>query len=111
MQVLYSVLCILGTALPLAQFLPWLAHRGPDIPLLLQQAFADPVSAFAWSDVLVSAMAVAVFVIAEGRRIRMRHAWTSLIGLVVGVSLALPLFLLLRGRHLGPPRSGGAPAG
>jgi len=30
----------------------------------------------------------------------MRHAWTSLIGLVVGPSLSLPLFLLLRERHL-----------
>lgn len=49
-------------------------------------------------------MVVIVLVVVEGRRIGMRHAWVSLLGLVVGVSLALPLFLLLRERHLAKSR-------
>jgi hypothetical protein len=100
MQIVYAILCLIGTALPLAQFTPWLAEHGLDFPLLAQQAIATPVSAFAWSDVLVSALAVVALVLAEGRRLGMRRPWIALLGLGVGVSLALPLFLLLRERHL-----------
>jgi len=100
MQIVYAVLCIVGALLPLTQFVPWLVSHGLNVPLLVQEALAAPVSAFAWSDVLISALALIVFVFAEGRRIRMPRAWLSLLGLAVGVSLALPLFLLLRERHL-----------
>jgi hypothetical protein len=100
MQLVYTVLCIVGTVLPLAQFLPWLGDHGLDFPLVIGQAIANPISAFAWSDLMVSAVVVIVFVLIEGRRIGMRHAWTSLLGLLVGISLALPLFLLLRERHM-----------
>ncbi len=100
MQRIHAVLCIVGALLPLAAFVPWLAGHGLDVPLLLQQAVSTPVSAFAWSDVAVSAVVLAVFAMAEGRRIGMPHAWRPLLGLAVGVSLALPLFLLLRERHL-----------
>jgi hypothetical protein len=99
-QLIYITLCILGTVLPLAQFIPWLAACGLDFPLLIHQAFGTPIAAFAWSDVLVSAAAFVVFAVTEARRLGMRHSWVSFCGLIVGVSLALPLFLLLRERHL-----------
>jgi hypothetical protein len=99
-QILYAILCIAGTALPLAHFVPWLVEHGVSLPLLITQAIATPIAAFAWSDVVVTGLVVVTFVLAEGRRIRMRHAWTSLLGLIVGASLALPLFLFLRERHL-----------
>ncbi|MGE6332729.1 DUF2834 domain-containing protein [Stenotrophomonas sp. NPDC077659] len=100
MQMFYLLLCIAGTALPLSSFVPWLATHGLDVPLLLQHAIATPVSAFAWSDVLVSGIAVAVFVVVEARRLAMRRSWLPLVCLAVGPSLALPLFLLQRERHL-----------
>lgn len=96
MKTLYLLLCILGTLLPLSQFIPWLAENGLNIPLLLQHIAADRLSAFAWLDVLVSAGALAAFVVYESRRLKMRYGWLSLLGLCVGVSLALPLFLLMR---------------
>jgi hypothetical protein len=99
-QIIYAILCIVGTALPLAQFIPWLADRGLDFPLFIQQAVATPISSFAWSDLLVSGVVFILFALTEGRRLGMRHSWASLLGLTVGVSLALPLFLLLRERHL-----------
>jgi hypothetical protein len=99
-QIIYVVLCIVGTALPLAQFIPWLVERGLDLPLFIQQAVATPIASFAWSDLVISGVVVVLFTLTEGRRIGMRHAWASLLGLAVGVSLALPLFLLLRERHL-----------
>ncbi len=105
MRHLYLVLCVLGTVLPLAQFAPWLGEHGLDVPLLVQQTLATPVSAFAWSDVLVSALATVALVLAESRRLRMRHGWVALLGLCVGVSLALPLCLWLRECHLVRARS------
>ncbi|HJR72453.1 MAG TPA: DUF2834 domain-containing protein [Luteimonas sp.] len=100
MRIVYALLCILGAAWPLAVFLPWLSEHGFDLPLLVRQAAATPVSAFAWTDVLVSAIAFAAFAAVEGRRLAMRRWWLSLLGLAVGVSLALPWFLWLRQRHL-----------
>jgi hypothetical protein len=99
-QIIYGILCIVGTALPLAQFVPWLADRGLDFPLFIQQAIATPISSFAWSDLLVSGVVFILFALTEGRRLGLRHSWASLLGLTVGVSLALPLFLLIRERHL-----------
>jgi hypothetical protein len=99
-QIIYILLCIAGAALPLSQFIPWLSAQGLDIPLLLQQATSSPISAFAWADVLISGVVVAVFALTEGRRLAMRKLWLPLACLAVGPSLALPLFLLLRERHL-----------
>lgn len=100
LQWLYALLCLIGTVLPLAQFMPWLADRGVDIPLFISLAIANPIAAFAWSDLTISALVVVVFVLVEGRRIGLRHAWTSLLGLLVGFSFSPPLFLFLRDRDL-----------
>lgn len=101
MKTLYSILCLLGIALPLSQLMPWLAQHGFDIPLLIDEAFGNRISAFAWLDVVVSAIVVLAFVLWEGQRIGMRKLWIPIAGLFsVGVSLGLPLFLLLREMHL-----------
>ncbi|MFN3417338.1 MAG: DUF2834 domain-containing protein [Caldimonas sp.] len=100
MQIIYILLCIAGAALPLSQFVPWLSAHGLNVPLLLQQATSSHIAAFAWADVLISGIVVAVLVLAEGRKLAMRRLWLPLSCLVVGPSLALPLFLFLRERHL-----------
>jgi len=92
---IYLLLCIAGTVLPLSQFVPWLSTHGLDLPLLVQQATSARIAAFAWSDVLVSGIAVAAFVVAEGRRLAMPRLWLPLSCLAVGP----PLFLYLRERH------------
>jgi len=104
-QIVYAILCVVGTVLPLAQFMPWLADHGLNLPLFFSHATATPIAAFGWSDLVVSGVVVAVFILIEGRRLGMRKAWVSLPGLIVGVSLALPLFLLLRERHLAAVRN------
>ncbi len=101
MKTIYSILCVLGIMLPLSQFVPWVAQHGLNIPLLLSEAFGSRISAFAWLDVLVSAVVVLAFILWEGKRISMRRRWIPIVGLLsVGVSLGLPLFLLLREIHL-----------
>lgn len=99
LKTVYLVLCVLGAALPLWQLAPWLAANGLDVPLLFRQLFADRVGAFFGLDVIVSAVVLAVFVVAEGKRVR--RGWLALVATAaVGVSLGLPLFLYMRERVL-----------
>jgi len=97
----YLGLCVLGVVLPYWQFLPWAAQNGLNLPLFVQQLFANRIGAFFGMDVLVSAVALLVFVRFENSRTRIPGRWLPLIAvLTVGVSLALPLFLYLRERAL-----------
>ncbi|MGB3780297.1 MAG: DUF2834 domain-containing protein [Tunicatimonas sp.] len=100
-RIIYVVLCVLGTLLPLSQLAPWLSSNGLATGLLVQEAFSPPVAAFAWWDVIISALVTLVFVFSEGRRLGVSHLWLPVLGLcTVGVSLALPLFLLQREQRL-----------
>ena len=101
MKYFYALLCILGTIAPYGAFLPWLSEHGLDITLLLNTAAGSSVSLFAWLDVIISAVVLGVFIGAEGLRLRMTYLWFPILAtVVVGVSLGLPLFLLLRELHL-----------
>ena len=97
----YVGLCVFGVVLPYWQFLPWAAQNGLNLSLFVQQLFANRIGAFFGMDVLVSAVALLVFVRFENSRTRIPGRWLPLIAvLTVGVSLALPLFLYLRERAL-----------
>ena len=96
-QILYLILCLAGTILPYSQLFPFLREHGLDTSLLFQQLFANKVSGFFGLDVIVSSLVLWVFVYSEGTRLRMRHLWVYVVAnLLVGVSLGLPLFLLMR---------------
>lgn len=100
MKNLYLALCILGSALPLIAFGPWLLAHGLDVPLLLEQAVSSPVAAFAWADVLVSTLALLAFIAHQQRLRPLPRVWLPVLALFcVGVSLALPLYLYLRERQ------------
>jgi hypothetical protein len=101
MVYIYGGLCIVGTLLPFSQFIPWLTEHGLQIPLLLAEASVSKISAFAWLDVVVSAIALVALIVSEGRHVKMPGLWLPLLATFsVGVSLGLPLFLLLRELHL-----------
>jgi hypothetical protein len=101
LKTVYLVLCVVGTVLPYAQFVPWLAENGPDLPLFFRQLFANRVGGFFGMDVFVSTAALLVFSFAEGGRLAIRYRWLpAAAALTVGVSLGLPLFLYLRERRL-----------
>jgi len=103
MKTVYLALCILGIVLPYWQFVPWVAANGLNMPLFFQQLFANRISAFFGMDVLVSAVALLVFVRSERTRLSGIERWLPLVAvLTVGVSLGLPLFLYLRERKLQP---------
>jgi hypothetical protein len=101
MQWLYLAAAILGTILPLRFVVPFLLANGLDLRLFCQQLFQNNVSAFFGVDVIVTSLVLWLFVFSEGRRRKMGNLWVYLIcNLVVGVSLALPLFLFFREKKI-----------
>lgn len=96
-KVIYLLLCILGSVLPLSQFIPFILENSLDINVFFQQLFANHISSFFGMDVIVSSLVLWTFVFWEGTRLKMPHLWVYVASnLVVGVSLGLPLFLLMR---------------
>ena len=101
-RLLYLVLCILGIALPFSQLVPFLLEHGPDFQLIIEQLFANRISSFFGLDVIVSSLVLWVLVFSEGPRQQMKHLWVYIAcNLLVGVSLALPLFLFVRESKIG----------
>ena len=101
MKILYLLAAILGAILPLSQLVPFLTTHGLDLKLFFTFLFSNGVSGFFGMDVIVSSLVLWIFVFSEGRRLGMRRLWVYIVcNLAVGVSLALPLFLLFRERTL-----------
>lgn len=93
----YLVLTLLGVLLPYGAFLPWLLANGFDVSLLLKEAVANPISIFAWLDVLVSAVALLGFIVVDGKRNAVRLRYLAVLGtLSVGVSFGLPMYLYFK---------------
>ncbi|OSM00144.1 DUF2834 domain-containing protein [Magnetofaba australis] len=101
MRTLYIAVCIAGTLIPLSQFFLWLSDHGLDLPALYAEVMGSQLSLFAWADVLITAVALIPFMIVEARRIGLPRVWLPILGTCcVGLSLGLPLFLLLRHDHM-----------
>jgi hypothetical protein len=100
-KTMYLALCFFGAVLPYWQFVPWVAAHGLNLRLLLQELFANRISAFFGMDVMVSAVVLLVFMRLESRRTEVGKRWLPVLAtLTVGVSLGLPLFLYMREQKL-----------
>ena len=97
---IYLTLTVLGSVLPLYFLVQFFAQHGIDLPLFLAQLFVNPISSFFAMDVLVSGVLTVVFIATESRRLRIQAGLWCVLGLSVGVSLALPVFLYVRQRKL-----------
>jgi hypothetical protein len=101
MKIFYLLAAILGAVLPLSHLIPFLKTHGLDLKLFFTYLFSNSVSGFFGVDVIVSSVVLWLFVFSEGGRLGMRRLWVYVVcNLAVGVSLALPLFLLFRERAL-----------
>ncbi|HJP58815.1 MAG TPA: DUF2834 domain-containing protein [Gemmatimonadaceae bacterium] len=101
-KAVYLALFVIGTVVPYLSFVPWLIDHGLDISLLVEELFANRVSAFFGLDVMVSAIVLWVFIALDGKGTNLRHRWAPVAAsLMVGVSAGLPLFLYLRESALG----------
>src|SRR5882672_3924651 len=93
---IYIILCLAGAILPYWHFVPWMSQNGLNASLFFDQLFANRISAFFATDVLVSAAVVFVFIAFERSRLGARWWLPAVAVLTVGVSLGLPLLLYLR---------------
>ncbi|MCT7359930.1 DUF2834 domain-containing protein [Thalassolituus pacificus] len=101
----YLVLTLLGILLPYGAFVPWLLANGLDITLLFSEAAANPISLFAWFDVLVAAVALLGFIVADGQKHQVQYRYFAVLGtLSVGVSFGLPLYLYLKEKQSLKPK-------
>ena len=97
MRYVYIALCVAGVAVPYYFFAPFVLEHGLNMSLFMRQLMATPVSSFFGADVVVSSVALWAFIAYERRKRPVRLWWLCIVAnLAVGVSLALPLFLLLR---------------
>ena len=99
----YFALFVIGTIVPYASFVPWVMDHGFDISKMVEELFANRISAFFGLDVVISALVLFVFVSFEGRRAGLKHTWMPIVAtLAIGVSAGLPLFLFLRESAIEP---------
>ena len=83
--------------MPYWQFIPWVMQHGMNLPLFVRELFANRISASFGMDVMVSAAVLIAFMRVESRRAAIPRRWLPILALLlVGVSLALPLFLYMR---------------
>lgn len=98
---IYLALAILGLAMPYYFLFQFINANGFDIPLLVQQLFANHISTFFAVDLIVSIIVFWVWMIAEANKLQMNNWWLYILAsLTVGLSFALPLFLYVREQKL-----------
>lgn len=99
-QVVYGALAVVGLVLT------WyfnLTYSGP--VNYVQAWFANSASSSAAVDLIIVSVAVSIFIVVEGRRLRIRFAPAFIVlGVVGAMACAVPLFLLFRERALATTR-------
>lgn len=89
--------CIAGIVIPYAFALPFFLAHGLNLRLLLQEAFANPAASFFAADLLLSSAMFLSWSRRESRARNIQGWWMILLAnLLVGLSLAFPLYLLKR---------------
>jgi len=97
MKIFWIVCCVAGIAVPYWFALPFFLIHGPNFRLFVQEMFATRISSFFTADLIIAS---AIFLVWSRRDARDRNIngwWLILVSnLLVGLSLALPLYLLKR---------------
>lgn len=97
-----AVVALVGTQWTLAAFL---RSEDNDWSAMTDLLTANPVAGFVGIDLGVVALAAAIFMGVEGRRLRLAWWWVYVaLVFLVAVSVAFPLFLIARTRHLAARR-------
>ena len=93
-----AAIALVGTQWTLVAFL---SSEDDDLGALWDLLTADPVVGFVGIDLSIVAVVAVVFMVTEGRRLRIRWWWAYVtLVFLVAVSVAFPLFLIARTRVL-----------
>lgn len=99
LRMIYLALAVLGAAIPMSYFWPFLQENGFDLGSLIAAWKVNAATTGLYYDLLISALALNIWIIAE-TYVR-RDYWVLLClpaTYLIGVSFGLPLFLFLRSR-------------
>lgn len=100
-KTLYLIGAVAGTVVPYYFLFRFFSQYGFDVGLFAQQAVATPAAAMFTADLFISSFVFWIFLFSEGRKRGMGNLWLYVVAnLVIGLSLALPLFLYMRERAL-----------
>lgn len=89
--------CILGIVIPYWFALPFFLIHGPNFGLFVEEIFATRISSFFAADLIVASFIFLVWSWQDARQRKIDGWWVVLLSnFVVGLSLALPLYLLKR---------------
>ncbi|WP_136636626.1 DUF2834 domain-containing protein [Pseudooceanicola onchidii] len=99
LRMLYLGLAIWGAVHPMSLMLGWVSETGQGLGGLLAAWTANgAVAGLAW-DLVIAAVALTVWILAE---VYVRRNWSALVAIpatfLIGVSCGLPLYLFLRTR-------------
>ena len=101
LRLLYLILTIIGTLVPMYFVFVWLQANGWDIGGLFAAWKANAASTALYWDLLISALALSVFIIVEAMFRRDALCAIAIPAtFLIGVSCGLPLYLFLRSRKL-----------
>lgn len=91
------VCCIAGIVIPYWFVIPFFMFHGPNFQLLIEELFANNISSFFAVDLIIASAIFLVWSFRDARERKISGWWVVLLSnLVVGLSLALPLYLLKR---------------
>lgn len=95
----YLAMAAFGTVVPWLFFGSFFARYGLDVPIFLQSLFANGAAGGFTADVLISIVVFWVWSWRDAARRDVARWWLVLpASFLVGLSLALPLYLYLRAR-------------
>ena len=97
MKIFLFFCCLVGTVVPYYFALPFFVTHGLDFRLFVQEIFANHISSFFAADLILSSIIFLYWSRRDARETGISGWWHVLVAnLVVGLSLALPLYLLKR---------------
>ncbi|MBX3041715.1 MAG: DUF2834 domain-containing protein [Bdellovibrionaceae bacterium] len=97
MRNIWLVLAVLGVAIPFSHFAPFLMEQGLNLPLFWDLLFANRVSSFFATDLIISSIAFLLWSYFDSKKNKVTHWWLILAAnLLLGLSLALPLYFFRR---------------
>ena len=93
----YLAAAVAGTVIPWFFFIGFIGAHGVNIPLFIQDLFANNASGGFSADLLISLMVFWVWSYADAKREGVGHWWVLLpAGFLVGLSLVMPLYFYMR---------------
>ena len=100
-KAIFLILAILGTVLPMSQFIPASMDGEFTVGGMFEAMTADRTITGVTFDFFVVVLTALVFGAYEGVRLRIKWFWVPLIGtFLIGASFGFPFFLYLRERAI-----------